>query len=235
MIASINPTTGETLRTFDALSGAQVDAALSRADAAWRTYRHTPLPERAKWLSAAADILERGKGRLGRVMTIEMGKPIGATRAEAAKCAPACEDVLSATSVSSRCRYFRLFGPLRLFLAILRHAGLLCAGRVRPRSLPLRGRPAFSHYLSGEQSSSPCLCVSVVNSVLFGQQTDAGSAEYKRENAPEATTNAGAMNLNPRGCPLRHLCVLQMFFLFPPRLCPSAVNNPLLRASVSPW
>jgi len=79
MIASINPTTGETLRTFDALSGAQVDAALSRADAAWRTYRHTPLPERAKWLSAAADILERGKDRLGRVMTIEMGKPIGAT------------------------------------------------------------------------------------------------------------------------------------------------------------
>jgi succinate-semialdehyde dehydrogenase/glutarate-semialdehyde dehydrogenase len=90
MIASINPATGETLRTFDALSDAQVDAALARADAAWRTYRHTPLADRARWLSEAADILEGEKDRLGRIMTLEMGKPIGAARAEAAKCASAC-------------------------------------------------------------------------------------------------------------------------------------------------
>jgi len=90
MIASINPATGETLRTFDALSDAQVDAAIARADAAWLTYRHTSLADRARWLSAAADILEREKDRLGRIMTLEMGKPIGAARAEAAKCALAC-------------------------------------------------------------------------------------------------------------------------------------------------
>jgi succinate-semialdehyde dehydrogenase/glutarate-semialdehyde dehydrogenase len=90
MIASINPTTGETLRTFEALSDAQVDAALARADAAWHTYRRTPLADRARWLTAAADILEQEKGRLGRIMTLEMGKPIGAARAEAAKCALAC-------------------------------------------------------------------------------------------------------------------------------------------------
>jgi succinate-semialdehyde dehydrogenase / glutarate-semialdehyde dehydrogenase len=90
MIASINPATGETLRTFEPLSHAQVDAALARADAAWRTYRHTPLSDRAKWLSAAAEILEQEKDRLGRIMTLEMGKPIGAARAEAAKCALAC-------------------------------------------------------------------------------------------------------------------------------------------------
>ena len=90
MIASINPATGETLRTFEALSDLQVDDALARADAAWRTYRHTPLADRARWLSAAAEILEREKDRLGRIMTLEMGKPIGAARAEAAKCALAC-------------------------------------------------------------------------------------------------------------------------------------------------
>ena len=90
MIASINPATGETLRTFDALSDAQVDAALARADSAYRTYRHTPLGARARWLSAAAGILEEEKDRLGRIMTLEMGKPIGAARAEAAKCALAC-------------------------------------------------------------------------------------------------------------------------------------------------
>jgi succinate-semialdehyde dehydrogenase/glutarate-semialdehyde dehydrogenase len=90
MIASINPATGETLRTFEALTDAQVDDALARADAAWRAYRRTPLAGRARWLSAAADILEREKDRLGRIMTLEMGKPIGAARAEAAKCALAC-------------------------------------------------------------------------------------------------------------------------------------------------
>jgi len=90
MIASINPATGETLRTFSALSDAQVDDALARADTAWRAYRHTPLADRARWLSAAADILETEKDRLGRIMTLEMGKPIGAARAEAAKCALAC-------------------------------------------------------------------------------------------------------------------------------------------------
>jgi succinate-semialdehyde dehydrogenase/glutarate-semialdehyde dehydrogenase len=90
MIASINPATGETLRTFEPLSDSQIDEALARADAAWRMYRRTPLAGRARWLSAAADILEQEKDRLGRIMTIEMGKPIGAARAEAAKCASAC-------------------------------------------------------------------------------------------------------------------------------------------------
>src|ERR1035438_5678572 len=90
MIASVNPATGETLRTFEPLSDAQVDAALARADAAWRTYRHTALADRARWLTAAAEILEQEKERLGRTMTLEMGKPIGAARAEATKCATAC-------------------------------------------------------------------------------------------------------------------------------------------------
>jgi succinate-semialdehyde dehydrogenase/glutarate-semialdehyde dehydrogenase len=90
MIASINPATGETLRTFEELSDAAIEAALARAESTWRAYRRTPLADRARWLSAAAIILEEEKDRLGRIMTLEMGKPIGAARAEAAKCALAC-------------------------------------------------------------------------------------------------------------------------------------------------
>ncbi|HEV3199212.1 MAG TPA: NAD-dependent succinate-semialdehyde dehydrogenase [Bryobacteraceae bacterium] len=90
MIASINPATGETLRTFEALTDGQIDDRLARADRAYRNYRHTSIAERAGWLAAAADILESEKDRLGRTMTLEMGKPIGAARAEAAKCALAC-------------------------------------------------------------------------------------------------------------------------------------------------
>src|SRR5579883_3520810 len=90
MIASINPATGETLRTFDPLTDSEIDACLARAEATYRSYRRTSQADRARWLNAAADILENERDRLGRIMTLEMGKPIAAARAEAAKCATAC-------------------------------------------------------------------------------------------------------------------------------------------------
>ena len=90
MIASINPATGEMVRAFEPLTDAQVEERLARAEAAYRRYRNTPLDERRRWLSAAAQILESEQDRLGRIMTLEMGKPIAAARAEAAKCATAC-------------------------------------------------------------------------------------------------------------------------------------------------
>ena len=90
MIASINPATGETVRTFATATAAEIEAALARADAAWHAYRRTPLAARAGWLRAAAGILESEQDRFGRLMTLEMGKPIAAARAEAAKCALAC-------------------------------------------------------------------------------------------------------------------------------------------------
>ncbi len=90
MIASVNPATGETLRTFQPLTDAQIEEKLALAEAGYREYRHTPFADRARWLGAAAAILESERDRLGRTMTLEMGKPIGAARGEAAKCATAC-------------------------------------------------------------------------------------------------------------------------------------------------
>ena len=90
MIASINPATGATWRTFEPLTEPQIEDKLRRAAAAYQSYRGTSFAARARWLNAAAEILESEKDRLGRVMTLEMGKLIGAARAEAAKCAGAC-------------------------------------------------------------------------------------------------------------------------------------------------
>jgi succinate-semialdehyde dehydrogenase/glutarate-semialdehyde dehydrogenase len=90
VIASTNPATGETLRTFEELTGARIEDKLARADAAYCSYRKTPLADRARWLTSLAGILESEKDRIGRIMTLEMGKPIAAARAEAAKCAWAC-------------------------------------------------------------------------------------------------------------------------------------------------
>jgi succinate-semialdehyde dehydrogenase / glutarate-semialdehyde dehydrogenase len=90
VIASINPATQETLRTFEELPDAQLDGMLARAGEVYPAYRRTAFADRARWLNAAAEILDAERGRIGRVMTLEMGKPIGAARAEAAKCAWVC-------------------------------------------------------------------------------------------------------------------------------------------------
>jgi succinate-semialdehyde dehydrogenase/glutarate-semialdehyde dehydrogenase len=90
VIASINPATGKTLRTFEPLTESRIDEKIACAEAAYRSYRRTAFADRARWLTAAADILESERDGLGRMMTLEMGKPIGAARAEAAKCALAC-------------------------------------------------------------------------------------------------------------------------------------------------
>ncbi len=90
MIVSINPANGETVRVFEPLTDSQVEEKLARAEAAYAVHRHTSTADRSRWLTAAAEILESEKDRLGRIMTLEMGKPIGAARAEAAKCATGC-------------------------------------------------------------------------------------------------------------------------------------------------
>jgi succinate-semialdehyde dehydrogenase/glutarate-semialdehyde dehydrogenase len=89
-IATINPATGETLRTFDALSDGDVETRLERAAAAFRRWRVTPVADRAAVVARAGTLLEQHKERFGRLMTLEMGKPLKAAVEEAAKCALAC-------------------------------------------------------------------------------------------------------------------------------------------------
>jgi succinate-semialdehyde dehydrogenase/glutarate-semialdehyde dehydrogenase len=89
-IASINPTTGETLKTFESLTKAQIDEKLQRASDTFRTYRETSFAERAVMMTRAAEILEAEKQDLARIMTTEMGKPIKGAVGEAEKCAWVC-------------------------------------------------------------------------------------------------------------------------------------------------
>src|SRR5437762_9304278 len=89
-IATINPADGKTVRTFEPYSAARVNEALDRAVTAFRQHRRTSFAERATHMRKAADLLNAECRQLGRLMTIEMGKPIKAAMAEAEKCATAC-------------------------------------------------------------------------------------------------------------------------------------------------
>ncbi|MBW4644256.1 MAG: NAD-dependent succinate-semialdehyde dehydrogenase [Goleter apudmare HA4340-LM2] len=89
-IATINPATGETLKTFEPLNDAEIAAKLDLAGQAFEHYRWTSFTERSHWLQKAADILEQEKADFAKLMTLEMGKPYKAAIAEAEKCALVC-------------------------------------------------------------------------------------------------------------------------------------------------
>jgi succinate-semialdehyde dehydrogenase/glutarate-semialdehyde dehydrogenase len=89
-IATVNPTTGETLKTFDALSDDELRDRIARASTAFASYRRTSFEERAGWMRAAADLLDEDTEQLAQLMTTEMGKTLKAAKAEIGKCATGC-------------------------------------------------------------------------------------------------------------------------------------------------
>ena len=89
-IESINPANGEVLRSFEALSDDALQLKIAVAAAAAKTYRETPLNDRALWMRKLAILIEQESGELATLMTQEMGKPIAQARAEALKCATGC-------------------------------------------------------------------------------------------------------------------------------------------------
>ena len=86
-IATTDARTGEVLQTFDELTPEQLEDKLARASAAANSYRLTSYEERAGWLRAAADVLDRRTDEVAELMTLEMGKTKAASRAEIGKCA----------------------------------------------------------------------------------------------------------------------------------------------------
>ncbi|ATA27411.1 succinate-semialdehyde dehydrogenase [Mycobacterium lepraemurium] len=87
-IATINPATGETVKTFTPASDAEVDAAIAGAYERFLDYRHsTTFAQRAQWANVTADLLEAEADEVAAMMTLEMGKSLKSAEAEALKCA----------------------------------------------------------------------------------------------------------------------------------------------------
>ncbi len=89
-IASINPATGELLKSFPALTPEELEARLECSAAAFALWKRTSFSERAALLRKAADILEAEAEHLGRLMTMEMGKPVRPAMDEVLKSAKGC-------------------------------------------------------------------------------------------------------------------------------------------------
>ncbi|ACK68099.1 Aldehyde Dehydrogenase [Rippkaea orientalis PCC 8801] len=126
-IATVNPATGETLKTFEPLTPSEIEAKLALADATFKQYRKTSMVQRSQWLKQAADILDKDSQKWGELMTLEMGKPIKGAIAEAKKCALVCRyyaenapEFLKDTPVSTDAsRSFIRYQPLGIILAVM--------------------------------------------------------------------------------------------------------------------
>jgi succinate-semialdehyde dehydrogenase / glutarate-semialdehyde dehydrogenase len=89
-IATINPATGKTLKTFDPLSADEIERKISRAAELFPKFNRLSFAERARMMLKAAEILESEKKELAKLMTTEMGKTLRSAVDEAVKCAWAC-------------------------------------------------------------------------------------------------------------------------------------------------
>ncbi|MFF7633693.1 NADP-dependent succinic semialdehyde dehydrogenase [Kitasatospora sp. NPDC008050] len=132
-IATVNPASGQTLRTFEPYPAAAIEQRLARAEETFAEYRLTDFAHRARLMHRAAELLDADQETIAELMTTEMGKPLAAARAEAAKCAkamrwyadrapglladehPAPEDVTDAGAARAWVRY----RPLGVVLAVM--------------------------------------------------------------------------------------------------------------------
>src|SRR5580658_4414345 len=126
-IATVNPATGQLLRTFEPLTEAQIETKLQLAADTFPRFRKLTFAERARMMSNAADILERDKEELGRLMTLEMGKTFRSAVDEAVKCAWACryyadnaERFIADEEVATNAkRSYVKYQPMGVILAIM--------------------------------------------------------------------------------------------------------------------
>lgn len=80
--ATINPYTGEILKTFPNATDEEVKAAIGKANAAFMTWRETPIAARAAILQKAADLLRKDGDAYAKLLTLEMGKLFAEAKAE---------------------------------------------------------------------------------------------------------------------------------------------------------
>jgi len=88
---SINPATGERVKSFDYWDAKTLDTALTAVAAASPAWQQTSFSERASLLRAAAATLRKNVTGYAALITQEMGKLVKEARAEVEKCALACD------------------------------------------------------------------------------------------------------------------------------------------------
>src|SRR3990167_9019084 len=126
-IASFNPATEALIQTYPAHSADEVEMQLKQAQETWQIWKRTSLAERSEKMRALAILMRERKEQLALLMTMEVGKPITAARAEIEKSAWVCdyyaenaESMLKPVPVEAGGRKsYVTYNPLGAILAIM--------------------------------------------------------------------------------------------------------------------
>ena len=87
----INPATGETVRTYPAMSRGDAHGVAEDVHRAFLDWRTTAFSERARLLHGAARVLRQRKSELAALVNEEMGKTLQEAHEEVEKCAFGCD------------------------------------------------------------------------------------------------------------------------------------------------
>ena len=126
-IATVNPATGQLVKSFEPMPDSEVEEKIQRAVTAFLKFRRLSFAERAAMMSKAASILESEKNDLAALMTTEMGKTLRSARDEAVKCAWACryyaenaeQFLLDEVVETSAKKSFIRYEPLGVILVVM--------------------------------------------------------------------------------------------------------------------
>jgi succinate-semialdehyde dehydrogenase/glutarate-semialdehyde dehydrogenase len=126
-IQTINPSTGDVVKTFGEFSEEKVNQIIDDANEAFIKWRETPFSFRKNLMLNAAKELISNKQKYADILTLEMGKPIKQSNSEVEKCAWVCEyyaenaeTILSKEVIESDAdeSYIR-FDPIGIVLAVM--------------------------------------------------------------------------------------------------------------------
>jgi succinate-semialdehyde dehydrogenase/glutarate-semialdehyde dehydrogenase len=126
-LQTINPTTGETLATYEEMTSDEVRKIIDKVHEAYLDWHLTSFRSRAALIRQAAQVLRSNAGEYARLMAEEMGKPVRAGVAEVQKCAVGCdyyaenaERFLAPEIIKTDARKsFVAFRPLGVVLAVM--------------------------------------------------------------------------------------------------------------------
>jgi succinate-semialdehyde dehydrogenase/glutarate-semialdehyde dehydrogenase len=127
MMKAVNPATGELIREYPEHDENEVAERLEQAERAFASWRRFDFAERARHLTAVADLLRENTADFARLMTGEMGKTLAAAESEVEKCAWACdfyaehaaEFLATETVATDASRSLVRYDPLGPVLAIM--------------------------------------------------------------------------------------------------------------------
>lgn len=90
-IKTINPYNGKLIAEYEQHTQSEISEILQKAQTTFKDWKKEPISKRVKCLKKIADLLDKKKNELAKLITTEMGKPIKESIAEIEKCSWLCD------------------------------------------------------------------------------------------------------------------------------------------------